>query len=291
MNNPFLSRFYCKHLQEYGRCQFNRNCIFNHNAPPRSYSIPDNVCVYHLKNKCIKQNCNFLHISPTELLEQLRVLTGLEERLTDLNINEPTTSSSKYSNNRSPYKTGPRFSPSEFKAATKLSEEKVCGICMEDVKGDKRFGLLEKCNHVYCYECIMTWRKTKNSTIGEDTTKSCPECRVTSLYVIPSRYYAIDDVKKRIIEQYKTNRKDTLCKFEKNGVNNCRFKDSCFFKHNLPFKTRPPIRPSEFNLDLNDLNLTDFNNFSIRIPNSSVILNTSFHSDDSDSDLFIAFAF
>lgn len=119
----------------------------------------------------------------------------------------------------------------------------------------------------------MTWRKTKSSGIGEDTTKACPECRVTSLYVIPSRYYAVDDIKTRIIEQYKTNRKDILCKYEKNGVNNCRFKETCFFKHNLPFKTRPPRPPTEF-IDLNDI--SDWSDFSIRIPNSSVILNVSF---------------
>lgn len=43
----------------------------------------------------------------------------------------------------------------------------TCGICMDMVyeNTDPRnhvFGILPNCNHAFCLQCIMTWRKTKD---------------------------------------------------------------------------------------------------------------------------------
>ncbi|XP_075951366.1 makorin, ring finger protein, 4 isoform X3 [Anarhichas minor] len=51
------------------------------------------------------------------------------------------------------------------------SQNVTCGICMDKVyeKTDPRnhvFGILPNCNHSFCLQCIMTWRKTKD--LGPD---------------------------------------------------------------------------------------------------------------------------
>jgi E3 ubiquitin-protein ligase makorin len=91
--------------------------------------------------------------------------------------------------------------------AIQRSMEKLCGICMEVVwekekDSDKRFGILENCNHTFCLQCIRKWRASKS--YENKVVKACPECRVKSDFVTPSRYWFEDESnKKRIIEEYK----------------------------------------------------------------------------------------
>lgn len=45
--------------------------------------------------------------------------------------------------------------------AVQRSENKECSVCLEKVwerDGDKRFGILENCDHVFCLDCIRKWR-------------------------------------------------------------------------------------------------------------------------------------
>lgn len=54
----------------------------------------------------------------------------------------------------------------EHSFAVQRSRDKVCGICMDTVVEKKpitssRFGILEKCNHIFCLDCIRKWRGTK----------------------------------------------------------------------------------------------------------------------------------
>lgn len=54
----------------------------------------------------------------------------------------------------------------ELSFAVQRSKDKVCGICMDTVVEKKpitssRFGILEKCNHIFCLDCIRKWRGTK----------------------------------------------------------------------------------------------------------------------------------
>ncbi len=93
--------------------------------------------------------------------------------------------------------------------AIQRSSEKCCGICMEVVwqkehDVDKRFGILENCNHVFCLECIRKWRASKS--YENKIVKACPECRVKSDFVTPSRYWfdeKDEQSKKNIIKDYK----------------------------------------------------------------------------------------
>ncbi|ELW70686.1 E3 ubiquitin-protein ligase makorin-1 [Tupaia chinensis] len=72
--------------------------------------------------------------------------------------------------------------------AVQRSKDRACGICMEVVyekanPGERRFGILTSCNHTYCLKCIREWRRAKQFV--SKITKACPECRITSNFVIP----------------------------------------------------------------------------------------------------------
>lgn len=91
--------------------------------------------------------------------------------------------------------------------AVQRSAQKVCGICMEIVwekenDTDKRFGILENCNHVFCLACIRKWRASKS--YENKIVKACPECRVKSDFITPNRFWFEDeDNKTKIIQEYK----------------------------------------------------------------------------------------
>src|SRR5690606_30366430 len=78
--------------------------------------------------------------------------------------------------------------------AYQRSKDLVCEICLyvvmdKESRKNSRFGILENCSHVYCIECIRTWRKSK---FGKDTKRECPYCRIKSNIVIPSDYFYED---------------------------------------------------------------------------------------------------
>lgn len=92
--------------------------------------------------------------------------------------------------------------------AVAASRERLCGICMEVVwekepASERRFGILECCNHIFCLSCIRKWRASK--AYENKVVKACPECRVKSDFVTPSRFWFENhDSKKKIIDEYKS---------------------------------------------------------------------------------------
>lgn len=92
----------------------------------------------------------------------------------------------------------------ELSFAYQRSKELVCGICLDvvlDKEKNRRFGILENCSHVFCIECIRTWR---NSSFDEKNKRGCPQCRVKSDYIIPSDYfYDENSDKDKLIAKYK----------------------------------------------------------------------------------------
>ncbi|XP_026550842.1 E3 ubiquitin-protein ligase makorin-1 isoform X3 [Notechis scutatus] len=81
----------------------------------------------------------------------------------------------------------------ELSFAVQRSKDMVCGICMEVVyekanPSERRFGILSNCNHTYCLKCIRKWRSAKQ--FESKIIKSCPECRITSNFVIPTTSHA-----------------------------------------------------------------------------------------------------
>uniref|UniRef100_UPI00358FD803 probable E3 ubiquitin-protein ligase makorin-1 isoform X2 n=1 Tax=Myxine glutinosa TaxID=7769 RepID=UPI00358FD803 len=122
--------------------------------------------------------------------------------------------------------------------AVQCSNEVVCGICMEIVyekarTAERRFGILSICNHVYCLSCIRKWRRTKQ--LESKVIKACPECRVTSDFVIPSEYwFDSKEEKDNLISNYKDAMGNKACRYFDQGKGSCPFGSSCFYMHAYP---------------------------------------------------------
>ncbi|KAK3730772.1 hypothetical protein RRG08_015689 [Elysia crispata] len=125
--------------------------------------------------------------------------------------------------------------------ALQASEKKECEICLENVlqqksrrqtNTDRRFGILENCNHCFCLSCIKKWRGNKDSSI--EMQKFCPTCRTHSDFVTPSKYWVeTSEEKAKLIKDYKEMLKSKPCRFFKKGKGECPFDRKCFYLHAL----------------------------------------------------------
>ncbi|XP_025967698.2 probable E3 ubiquitin-protein ligase makorin-1 [Dromaius novaehollandiae] len=136
------------------------------------------------------------------------------------------------------------------------SEAVVCGICMDRVyekalPEERLFGILPNCGHAYCLGCIRTWRRSRDFQTA--VIKACPECRVTSGYYIPHKYWVWEaDEKEKLIESFKARMGKRRCKFFVRSRGRCPFKSDCIYLHELPagrtsrHRQRRPRIPAEF---------------------------------------------
>ncbi|KAM5328569.1 E3 ubiquitin-protein ligase makorin-1-like [Glossophaga mutica] len=126
----------------------------------------------------------------------------------------------------------------ELSFAVQRSKDKVCGICKEVVydkanPSECRFGILSNCNHTYCLKCIRKWRNA--GEFANKIIKSCPECRITSDFVVPSEHWVEDrEEKQKLIQQYKDAVNNKACRYFNEGRGNCPFAGHCFYKHAYP---------------------------------------------------------
>jgi len=122
----------------------------------------------------------------------------------------------------------------ELSFAVARSKEKTCGICMETVlekpKGEARFGILPSCTHCFCLPCIRKWRQAKQ--FEHKIIRACPECRQTSDYICPSRFWVeTPEEKERLLTDYKKNLGQKECKYFNQGTGECPFGNKCFYQH------------------------------------------------------------
>lgn len=125
----------------------------------------------------------------------------------------------------------------EHSFAIQRSKDKICGICLEVILEkpvrEQRFGILPNCNHIFCLDCIRTWRKAK--TFENKIKRGCPTCRISSDFVCPSIVWVEGrDDKDKLINDYKKACNTTHCKHFKQGSGKCPFGNKCFYKHALP---------------------------------------------------------
>ncbi|KAL4660285.1 E3 ubiquitin-protein ligase makorin-1 [Arapaima gigas] len=126
----------------------------------------------------------------------------------------------------------------EISFAIQRSKDMMCGVCMEVVfeksnPSDRRFGILSNCCHCYCLKCIRKWRSAKQ--FESKIIKSCPECRITSNFVIPSEYWVEDkEEKQKLIQKYKDGMGSKPCRYFDEGRGTCPFGANCFYKHAYP---------------------------------------------------------
>lgn len=131
--------------------------------------------------------------------------------------------------------------------AIQRSSDKACGICMDiimdkELPVERRFGILEKCDHVFCLTCIRKWRQTEQ--LDKKTIRSCPECRIFSAFVIPSQYwYDSGEEKDRLITNYKKALSQKPCKHFNQGQGTCPFAGACFYLHAYPDGRKADMPP------------------------------------------------
>ncbi|TRY70267.1 hypothetical protein TCAL_11375 [Tigriopus californicus] len=122
----------------------------------------------------------------------------------------------------------------EVSFAVARSKDKTCGICMETVldknKGEARFGILPNCTHCFCLSCLRTWRQAKQ--FENKIIRACPECRQTSDFICPSRFWVdTPEDKDKLLTDYRLNLNKKECKYFRRGRGECPFGNKCFYRH------------------------------------------------------------
>lgn len=137
----------------------------------------------------------------------------------------------------------------EHSFAVARSQDKVCGICMDTVMerslpSQRRFGILPNCSHIFCLDCIRKWRQSKQ--FENKIIRSCPECRIQSDYIIPSRYWVDEtekEEKKKLVDSYRDALGKKECKYFNKGEGTCPFGNKCFYRHALADGTIKDVGP------------------------------------------------
>ncbi|KAM4645682.1 uncharacterized protein AAGF69_013540 isoform 2-T2 [Amazona ochrocephala] len=136
--------------------------------------------------------------------------------------------------------------PVSSEALRARSEAMVCGICMDRVyekplPEERLFGILPNCSHAYCLSCIRKWRRSRD--FQSTVIKACPECRVTSSYYIPHKYWVSEGAEKeKLIKTFKARTGKIRCKFFARNRGCCPFKSDCIYLHELPACQPPRCR-------------------------------------------------
>lgn len=119
--------------------------------------------------------------------------------------------------------------------AMQQSEQIECGICYDLVlskakTGDRRFGILENCDHAFCLSCIRNWRHQGAQQFS--TVRKCPLCQLESHFVVPSSYWVPSGPEKTsLIQAYQSNLASKDCMYFRSGDGECPFGTSCFYRH------------------------------------------------------------
>ena len=91
-----------------------------------------------------------------------------------------------------------------------------CGICLETpYEAGVKFGILPNCVHVFCLDCIRSWR-TNSETYGSEAVRVCPVCRVESYFVVPCERFVDDSDPERkqvLLDGYKESLARIPCVF------------------------------------------------------------------------------
>ena len=95
----------------------------------------------------------------------------------------------------------------------------------------RQFGVLDRCDHIFCLKCIRSWRATYDKRTTKHHFRTCPICRQTSYLVIPSYYHATGADKEYLCEEYKDTLGEIPCRMFNKGKGECPFKDSCMYSH------------------------------------------------------------
>lgn len=131
----------------------------------------------------------------------------------------------------------------------------TCYICFENITTMKKeFGIQNNCDHVFCFDCLSTWRRTvnfiflksseniflsksslfKSSAISKDVSQQCPLCRIRSTFIARScRCFNNHNDKQSLINAHKLRLKSIPCRILLQ-YGYCRFGRRCYYSHHIP---------------------------------------------------------
>lgn len=122
--------------------------------------------------------------------------------------------------------------------ALRRSAHVECNICYEPVTekpvpSERRFGLLQNCDHAFCLSCIRNWRQQYAGGADVDAAlRTCPICRTPTHLVTPSMVWpSTPEEKEKIIAGYKAKLAEIDCKHFSYGEGSCPFGTSCLYRH------------------------------------------------------------
>ena len=183
-----------------GKCKYAEKCTFRHVNEESSANETKMTCPFYVKGKCrYGDKCRLDH---------------------------PPASDGKPS------------------AASKIETEAVeneldCGICLDSVVSkNKRYGILTRCSHPFCLDCLKQWRKSKQHASENDDphnmTRTCPICRKRSDFVVPATKFVVGKEKKAFIAAYRDALGTKKCKYFDGTYGSCTFGKFCFYQHLSP---------------------------------------------------------
>ncbi|GCB67395.1 hypothetical protein scyTo_0012136 [Scyliorhinus torazame] len=195
----------------------------NFEAPQTGEGVKKQMCPYAASGECrYGVNCVYLHGDVCDMC-------GLQ-------VLHPTDASQRSDHIKACIEAHEK--DMELSFAIQRSKDIICGICMEVIyektnASERRFGILSNCCHTYCLNCIRKWRSAKQ--FENKIVKSCPECRITSNFVIPSEYWVEEkEEKQKLIKKYKEAMSSKACRYFDQGRGSCPFGGNCFYKHAYP---------------------------------------------------------
>eukprot|EP00903_Cladosiphon_okamuranus_P012561 g11761.t1 len=229
-----------------GKCKFGDACTFSHDpqrVPACSFFENTGTCRYG-------NSCKFLHGSNSSSSSHDHRSASATKASAPAQAGGASGSAASAQQQGSEGSSSTGMAGAVRPAGAGVEELEVaedkdkCGICLENIPASgKRFGLLN-CDHVYCLECLRTWRKSKGPQ--KDISRTCPECRKVSFFLVPSKEHLKGKAKLKAIQAYKKGLSKLPCKYHKparsgsnggsrssssSGTNVCPFGARCFYAH------------------------------------------------------------
>ena len=161
--------------------------------------------------------------NPVEIVKVLKVGT---RKFADVENDDEIIDYFLANNNDWEWERNPELTkPKKRSAKDEKLEDATCSICLEKVlANNKRFGILENCNHPFCLDCIRDWRATYDKRIKKTHYRTCPICRENSYLVIPSNKLITDlDEKDALFEDYTNALAEIDCRHFNFGKGYCPF--------------------------------------------------------------------
>ena len=225
MKNQDKGRPLCRFFIMNQHCKFGDACSFSHTIPEgmsKQEAMKLIPCTFYQKGNCrYGEFCKFSH---------------QDHEFTNYNQENHVTS----------HQDGVLSTKDYTKAVGDRSSVFTCGICFEDItRSGKRFGLLSNCSHCFCIDCLRTWRKTNhanntNNVVSnfinqhQENARTCPQCRQTSDFVVPSGKFCVGEEKQKVIAAYKQHLSQSPCKYFNGTLGSCPFGRDCFYAHKGP---------------------------------------------------------